>query len=1108
MKLKKFLAGMLTAAMVLTSAPVSSLAAGEEQGTLSSATVETNESTVTITDIDLTQESSYAITDAAALNIFNSMPGVTLTVIGKFAEEAGSTAYALFSLTDDSGDNYITVWYDPNDGTACYAYGNADSKSYEGLYWSTNAKKIEPGENFKLSFSVMKNGNAHYLAVSVNGTCSRQENCSAYNFFTQLPAGRGWTATKALIGKAPVEKHPINTNQGFIADFQGTIDRVIVSNSSSTATSAADAKTKIENLNNAPIGAYKTKLQNILNECNYDKGSFSEKTWADYESAKTAAETKANEENSKDWEVLNAMDTLVAAIEGLSQSELAIKEGTICANSWYAETNASDGAAAWAFDKETDGAAKTDTWWHSNYSTVDENNKEGTASAANPVYIQAGFDGAKYVKKIAYRGRTKKNSNWIQDFEILAANSDKVKPDDTEFVSVMKGTLTAPTNIETDEKIIDLPYPVEATHIRIQVTSVHSAGYVTASNIIMYETSDITDGRQIVSLAGKAVSDDANKGAVSMTPSVGISGKDTQVTLTATPTEGHYFVKWTDESGDTVGGNSKLHVTVNSTDEKVYTANFAEGTDPYYEATRYWDKEKEARTLADQTDDDIWHYQIVSNNTWVDLPREAYDDTHPVNDELGAWCERDKDGSASGVSWSQYDKISRTQITPFSANMGLLWKASQKGYYSATLEEKLGSGTTPGQFAVRVSYEKDGESVELHKSLMHPGDNFNTRIAKVEAGEAIRIASYEHAGQNWAVGFKPMIVPKTAKEYAVQYLADLDAKNIDTDAYTTATATAYTTAKTDLKTAIAEGAQDTEEQITAKIEALETAKANLTKKPQIKNTSVSLGGKIGLTFYTDLTSLDGVTASFTVDGKEVEATPELINGVVACTYESAAKNMTDMVSVSITVNGDTITSPETSVSKNAQWLLSNSPDDATLNALLKAMLNYGAAAQKQFDYKSGDDSNLANAVLEPNDKQVPEIGNELDGTCVNMGVTAEGYRGISLVLKSGTAMKLYVAGNASIVLKKTDAQDTAATSTGELNNGFSFVTLENIAANHLQDEYTVEINNNSAGKVSPLYYCYLVSKEVNPDPDLKNLVNALYDYNQKALAYEKAHSQH
>ena len=571
--------------------------------------------------------------------------------------------------------------------------------------------------------------------------------------------------------------------------------------------------------------------------------------------------------------------------------------------------------------------------------------------------------------------------------------------------------------------------------------------------------------------------------------------KQYKVTATLTADEGYVFTE-TSRVIAVPEGVDEVESVVDA-DGSIMTVTYTLSANPYYKAYEYWDKERTEGTLSDQQDSDIWHYQIMKDNAWSDLPSSAYNDSATLDDgSQGVWCE-----NINGGTWNIYDKISKYQITAFGNNMGWLWKSFGKGYYSVKLEENIGvSSTQNDNISLNVNHvEGNNVTPLMETTTLRHGGNFTTRIAKMETGESIRIASGVCGNGNWALNVRPMIVERTAKEYATQYLADLGDQNINTEDYTTETAEAYTTAKTALEGAIADGVTTIEDDITTKIETLEAAVAGLKEKVKFTGTTLTLDGKIGLTFYTNLTSIDGVTAAtFTVDGtRTVNATYELKNGYVACTYKLAAKEMTDEVSASITVNGETITSAETSAASNANALLNDTNSSDTLKALAKSLLNYGAAAQAQFGY---NEANPANASLSDTDKAVAEIGTELATACAGMGVTADSYKGLSLVLNSETALKLYATGDTSITLKQ--GENVVASSGEEKNKGFSFVKVENIAANHLQDTYTVVINNDETTTyiVSPLLYCYNVARG-NFDVNLKNLVNALYDYNQKAIAY-------
>ena len=316
--------------------------------------------------------------------------------------------------------------------------------------------------------------------------------------------------------------------------------------------------------------------------------------------------------------------------------------------------------------------------------------------------------------------------------------------------------------------------------------------------------------------------------------------------------------------------------------------------------------------------------------------------------------------------------------------------------------------------------------------------------------------------------------------------------------YTSDSWTAYEAACTNASAAT------TDWDIMNKIDALKTAKEGLTKtSPQFSGYSITLGGKIGVKFYTEVAEDDATKAPvFTSGSSELTSVQTVENGKKVYTVELPAKKMADDITVDMknVSTNECLDRVVCSVADYADTLLADDTQSDELKALVKAMLNYGAAAQVQFSYNT---ENPANASLSDTDKAVAEIGTELDTACADMGVTADGYKGLSLVLNSETALKLYASGETSITLKQGDT--VVASSGEEKNNGFSFVKAENIAANHLQDTYTVVINNDETNTytVSPLLYCYNVTKG-NFDANLKNLVNALYQYNKAAVAYSNA----
>lgn len=792
----------------------------------------------------------------------------------------------------------------------------------------------------------------------------------------------------------------------------------------------------------------------------------------------------------------------------VASTALEIKGGTPCANSWYVTTgNSGDGGASWAFDKDENGLANTATHWHSNWGDPTDGNIDGHVSENRPIYIQAGFEGAKNVIMISYRPRQDQDNavNVIGNYEVLAADSTELQPDEEEFVSVCKGTFDP----IKDEQNIRLPHAVKATHIRIQATSSipEANSFVTASHIDMYEKANVqeSDVKNIVSLEGKAGVTDTNMGTVTVSPKKGLEGVDTQVTLTATPKDGYHLVRWEVAEGETAPKGLNVQVTLNSTDSKTYTAVFEEGAEPYYKESDYWDKEEAGKTISAQDGGDIWHYQIKNANGWRDIEPQYYYPASPDNENFGRWLQN---GDGQNDSF-HYGKISKEQLTTnFGTTgyeaVGYAWKAGAKGYYSATLESAVGDGNGVALHVSHVSKDAltaNGE--ELYTGTMSQGSTIdNCRIAKAEVGDYIRI--YGTEANTWVTGFKPMIVEKTARDYATQCIAD--AEELLGEAYSDKRKKAVSDAKDALQTAV-DDENKSDADIEKKITALEETMANI-EIPVIDGTSVELGGKIGVNFHTNATG--GVQVKFTKSGdtslvNDDQSTVDE-DGRKVFTYEVAAKEMADVITAELLDgNGNVIDTVEQSVVQYAKTILDNSAKYPNEQALVKAMLNYGAAAQVQFKHNT---DNPANNALGADEKNVEAIGSKLDA-CETQKMTAESYKGFSLVLESETALKLYFDGTGSpdITVQKADGSENVAVVSGtETKNNFAYVKVPNIAANHLSDVYKVTVNGENAGTVSALTYCYKVAKG-NYGASLTNLVNALYAYNQAAVNYVPSSSQ-
>ena len=274
--------------------------------------------------------------------------------------------------------------------------------------------------------------------------------------------------------------------------------------------------------------------------------------------------------------------------------------------------------------------------------------------------------------------------------------------------------------------------------------------------------------------------------------------------------------------------------------------------------------------------------------------------------------------------------------------------------------------------------------------------------------------------------------------------------------------------------------------------------------------SLSLDGSIGVNFYMKfdaaVSEADDAYMEFTVNNKTQqvpvkEATSK--DGYLVFRCDVVAKEMADEITAQVYLSkdnpiGDAYTY---SVREYAAYIL-NHPEKYSYNAidLVKAMLNYGAASQKYFNYKTG---NLANSVL-PGDEQQSSlsVGNL---TYYNAGDISP--EKISLSLKSTITMKLYfktedIADITSFEYRKNQLTTTAS-------GDYTIVIIEGIPATNFSGIISIKCYLNESDeyktvKIKPSNYAYIALKQpvggVITD-DLKEVVRALYQFSLAANEY-------
>ena len=179
--------------------------------------------------------------------------------------------------------------------------------------------------------------------------------------------------------------------------------------------------------------------------------------------------------------------------------------------------------------------------------------------------------------------------------------------------------------------------------------------------------------------------------------------------------------------------------------------------------------------------------------------------------------------------------------------------------------------------------------------------------------------------------------------------------------------------------------------------------------------------------------------------------------------------------------------------------------------LVKKLINYGAYAQMYFDRNYAD---LANADLPDEDRQLADVTAEMieRKTYTENLDESVTYDGATLSLKSETSLSLYFISE-SEGLTFSCIKDNEKMTVQVEHTGKQYIArIRGIAANKLNDEFTLMVMNGETelGSVtySPMKYCYntlyraeTIEGYQEANVDFVNVVKALYWYYDAAKEY-------
>lgn len=275
---------------------------------------------------------------------------------------------------------------------------------------------------------------------------------------------------------------------------------------------------------------------------------------------------------------------------------------------------------------------------------------------------------------------------------------------------------------------------------------------------------------------------------------------------------------------------------------------------------------------------------------------------------------------------------------------------------------------------------------------------------------------------------------------------------------------------------------------------------------EVTGNSITLSGDIGVNFYMtvkdDVLADEDAAVIFTYDDKVVEVPVSQGTGTengYKYTCNIPAKDMTTKVTCKVVSSSSESEEYVYSIKEYAEIILAN-PDTygEEAVALVKSMLNYGAAAQSYFGYKT---SSLANDTEYMTDEDRVVAAKDFSNLSYSLteGEGAVKYYGTALSLKSEVGIKHYFT-----VDETADVDTLTVTVDGEpaelVQNGDLYeMIIPDIAAHNLYTDYVVQVGNVG------LSYCAMdyaaTAQKIYGAGGLLRLMYALDAYAQNAIAY-------
>lgn len=266
--------------------------------------------------------------------------------------------------------------------------------------------------------------------------------------------------------------------------------------------------------------------------------------------------------------------------------------------------------------------------------------------------------------------------------------------------------------------------------------------------------------------------------------------------------------------------------------------------------------------------------------------------------------------------------------------------------------------------------------------------------------------------------------------------------------------------------------------------------------------TLSLSGNIGVNFHMELddsvvndknaymqfTLPNGDTTKVMVSDAVIKNENDKKYYVFSC--EVAAKEMSDTITAQIYSGNNTAISVKYrySVAEYAGYIKANSSDfDDKTKKIVDEMTNYGNYAKAYFDGTELDETEEMKQVTAEN---LSAYTMKSTGT-LSKGIT---YYGSSLLLESETTLRHY--------FKVAEGTDVSVYKFSGNKGNYYYIDITDISADRLDDVCDTKTGGYTV-TYCPMSYAYAVLSSDKANDSLKNVVKALYLYNQAANAYKQ-----